>query len=245
MEILTGTTITYLGSLKPDYSKTFTDVQPTSFGIRMKKLFAILFAGLIVGAIVGAICVGIGGSNAKWPPYTGAGVALLIIVFEIPSIFKSQQAFCPYCGAIVGKDASGHITREDVMVQKECSKCFEWLVSDGGQLRAFKTEDITEQKEFRVPLFKTGTWPNECIVCGNAVTKYSEAKNTKLNVAKLLVGRISVAWGSIKNVPYCELHDDAVKLKVDDPDMYLLFNDYSARRRYLAVNPTREPSKVK
>jgi len=41
------------------------------------------------------------------------------------------------------------------------------------------------------------------------------------------------------------LHDDAVKLKVDDPDMLLVFNDYDARRRYLAMNPMRLPSKVK
>ena len=64
-----------------------------------------------------------------------------------------------------------------------------------------------------------------------------------MNVGKLLVGRISVAWGSIKNVPYCEAHDDEVKLKVDDKEMFVIFNDYAARRRYLAVNPERVPTK--
>ena len=114
-----------------------------------------------------------------------------------------------------------------------------------GEIRPFKEADVTNQSEFKSPVFTSGNWPNECIACGNAVTRYSEAKNTSMNMGKLLLGRISVAWGSVKNVPYCDQHDDLVKLKIDDPDMLVLFKDYSARRRYLAVNPQRVPSKVK
>jgi hypothetical protein len=246
METATAIT-TYLGSLKPEYSKMVSDIQPTSFGTRIKKFFTALFGGAIVGFIIAAICAGVSGagSSARWPVFVGLGIVLIVLVMEVPAIIKSQQALCPYCGGPLGNKGSGHITRDDVEVQVECPRCFEWLMSSGGQIRAFKTEDIKEQKEFQSPLFQSGTWPNECIVCGGVVAKYGEAKNTKLNVAKLFIGRISVAWGSIKNVPYCALHDDAVKLKVDDPDVLLLFSDYTARRRYLAMNPMRLPSKVK
>jgi hypothetical protein len=233
---------TYHGTLKPEYARTVSDLQSTGAGVRIKKIFRSFFAGLIIGGIVGAICYGLSAKGAQWPLYVFLGVSLATMLFEGSSIFKSQHAACPYCSADIGK-SSQDITREDKNVQLECPKCFEWLISNEGQLRAFKTEDLTDQKEFRLPVFENSKWPNECIVCGGAVTKYTEAKNTSMNVAKLLVGRISVSWGSIKNVPYCDQHDGAVKLKIDDKEMFVDFNDYAARRRYLAVNPQRNPSK--
>jgi hypothetical protein len=244
MEIPATTTIVaYHGNLKPEYARTVSDLQSTGAGVRIKKIFRSIIAGLIIGAIAGAICVGIAGKHARWPVYVFAGVALVVMVMEGSSIFKSQHAACPYCNADIGKASAVDITRTDKNVKVECPKCFEWLCSSEGQLRAFKPEDITDQKEFSSPVFTSGHWPAECIVCGKAVVKYGEAKHTSMNVGKLLVGKISVAWGSVKNVPYCAEHEDQVKLKVDDKEMFVLFNDYAARRRYLAVNPERKPSK--
>jgi hypothetical protein len=242
METPTITTIHYSGLIHPEYSKVISTVGPATIGSKLKKIFiAFIGSGFVAG-----ICYGAGHSFGwAWLQYTGFGLGGLIFVISIYEAIGSQFAPCPYCGDQLGKTSDVTISKKDTHKQIECPKCFEWLVSEMGQVRAYKETDIKDEKEFISPLFVSGIWPNECIVCGKPVVKYCEAKNTKLNVGKLLVGRISVAWGSIKNVPYCAEHEDVVKLKVDDPKMNLIFNDYAARRRYLAVNPMRIPSKVK
>jgi hypothetical protein len=234
--------IAYHGLIHPPYPGINTFVKPASFGTKLTKLFyALIGAGIVFG-----ILFAIGSANdIAWLRYTGMGLGGIIFIFAAIQAFKAQEAPCPYCGNALGKTSGVLLNPDDENLQVECPHCFEWSISHQGEIRPFKEEDVKEKKEFTSPLFESGAWPNECIVCGNAVTKYAEARNTKLNMGKLLVGRISVAWGSIKNVPYCMEHDDKVKLKIDDPDMLLVFQDYSARRRYLAVNPQRKPSKIK
>ena len=242
MEIAQPKTIKYEGNIHPAYSKTVSTLAPATFGSKLKKIgLALLGSGLLAG-----ICYGAGNAFGwMWLEYTGAGLGILVFVYAVYEAIKSQFAPCPYCSDQLGKTSDVTISYNDDNVKIECPKCFEMLISNKGEVRALKEEDVKEEEEFTSPLFANGIWPNECIVCGKPVVKYGMAKNTKLHVGELLVGRFHWASGSIKNIPYCADHDDEVRLKVDDPKIFLIFNDYAARRRYLAANPMRIPGKVK
>jgi hypothetical protein len=239
MEIVEKT-IPYHGSIRPPYPQMSTFVQNASFGTKLVKVFYALIAGFVFFIIPFAIGHA---KEIKWLEYTGEGLGLLVFIFSALEGLKAQVAPCPYCNNALGKTSGVLLSKTNDNSQVECPKCFEWLVSNMGEIRPFKEQDFKDETEFKSPVFQNSVWPNECITCGNPATKYLEAKNTSLSVGKLLVGRISVAWGTVKNVPYCDAHEEMVKLKVDSDEMFVVFKDYAARRRYLAVNPQRLPYK--
>lgn len=234
----------YHGNFFPPYSEKLVSLSPTSGGTRFKKIMMMLSVGLVAGLIVGAICSGIS-HGATWAAYTGAGIAILIFGASLPSILKSRQAPCPYCNKMIGDGASTSITDTDENVQTECPQCFEWLISHQGQIRAYKSSDAGDKKEFKCPAFVNAFWKPECIVCGAPPTHYSGAKQTKVQVAKLLVGKLSVTSAAINTIPYCNEHNDAVGVDVFVDELHLIFNDYDARRRYLNANQYRQVMKTK
>jgi hypothetical protein len=226
----------YSGKFFPPYSPAVSRLQPTSGGTRTKKFLMMLSVAAVAGVILSAILSGIT-HGAAYIPYPGIGLVLLIFLVMLPSVLKAKQAACPYCGRMVGTSASTSINMNDERVQVECPYCFEWLISDQGELRAFRPEDAGDKKEFKCPAFVNGFWPQECIVCGAQATRLLAAKQTKMQVAKLLVEKISVTTASISSIPYCNEYADAVSVDVS--------RDYAARRRYLNANQQRVVMKTK
>ena len=76
------------------------------------------------------------------------------------------------------------------------------------------------------------------MVCGAEATVLDDLNKTKIKLGRLLVGRLSVASGSVRGVPYCDEHKDsnAVSLDIQDDTLRVVFSDYEMLQRYLAVN---------
>jgi hypothetical protein len=224
---------TYHGNIVPYYPPHATQMTSAPVGTRIKKFFQMLIAAVIVGAIVAAI-----GSVLDWDWlfWTGIGIGALIFVGGIYTTLTLRLGKCPYCHQEIGRTSDLDLSSGDDNDQIECYICCSWLVSHKGELRPYTKADIRKDTEFKCKVMEKSTWPNECLVCGAPPTRYIELKNTKLNAASLLVGRISVSWGSLKNAPYCNLHSDAVALKIEDKEMFLKFPDYDMMKRYQHVN---------
>jgi len=190
-------------------------------------------AALIVGGIIAAIGQGVGWA---WLFWTGIGIGGLIFIAGMYTVFTLRLGTCPFCHQEVGRNSDMNLSSGDENSQVECHVCCSWLISDKNSLRAYTAQDVKEDTEFKCKVMNQSTWPNECLVCGAPPVRYIELKNTNLNATSLLVGRVSVSWGSLKNAPYCAIHDDAVKLKIEDKEMFLKFNDYDTMKRYQHVN---------
>ncbi|MDB6026114.1 MAG: hypothetical protein JWM68_2337 [Verrucomicrobiales bacterium] len=172
----------------------------------------------------------------KWSTYAAIAAGLYFLIATIRSMLKSQCASCPYCGFEVGSKSLLQLSLNDKDLQFACERCYEWLVSDASKVRAFRETDVGSKKEFDCPVIANGVWPNECIVCGAEATQRLSARTFGVGLSSLLIGRLSVSYGSVKNIPYCAAHTDAISVKDSDNKLWAVFNDYSARRRYLYVN---------
>lgn len=225
--------ILYHGQIVPYYPTGATQLVSAPIGTRIKKFFQMLAAAAIVGGIIAAIGEGAGWS---WLFWTGIGVGVLFFFAGVYTVLTLRIGKCPYCHQEVGRNSDMNLSSGDENEQVECHVCCSWLVSNKGELRAYTKEDVKEGKEFKCKVMEKSTWPNECLVCGAPPTRYIELKNTKLNAGMLLVGRVSVSWGSLKNAPYCNYHEGAVQLKVDNKELFLIFPDFEMMRRYQHVN---------
>ena len=225
--------IPYIGQIHPPQFEAVNPLRDTTVGTKLVKVF-----GTIVAAIVfGAIAWWIGHFfQWKWLSYAGAGFVGLIMLLMIKAALQGMRVECPCCKKEIGSDIETDLMVSDRKKQLACPFCREWLISDSGSVRAFREEDITDQKEFDCPVFENGIWPNECVSCGAAPTRSLEARSGKLNLGSLAVGRLSVSLGKVKNIPYCAAHKDGVSVKIVNDKLHLAFEDYRARRRYLHAN---------
>lgn len=233
MEQVTQQVSAYHGNIVPYYPPHSTQLTSAPVGTRIKKFFQMLFAALLVGGIIAAIGAG---TEWVWLTWTGVGIGILIFGGGIWTTVTLRLGKCPYCHQEFGRALESNLTSGDDNDLAECTVCTSWLISNKGELRAYTKGDVKEDTEFKCKVMERATWANECLVCGAPPTRFLELKNTTLNAASLLVGRVSVSWGSLKNAPYCENHSDAVKLKIDDKEMFLIFPDFEMMRRYQHVN---------
>jgi len=223
----------YVGKIFPPYSDQVTPLRSTSGSTKAGKIFY----AVLVSALIGGI-VWFGGLLFGWKSveYVGIAIGVYLLVETTRSMLKSQCAACPYCHKDLGSKSLLHLTVADQNKQVACERCFEWLISDRGQIRAFRETDIGDRKEFDCPVIANGIWPDECIVCGATTSRHLNARAFDVGLASLLVGRLSLSYGSVKNIPYCEVHEAAVVVKPVDGKIWADFNDYAARRRYLYAN---------
>lgn len=232
----------YIGSIQPPDTATVTLLTNASIGVKIKKM---LFA-LGVSAFIAIIGLGMfklfGWTWAVWTGCILGGLLFLLLFF---SSLKAQIASCPFCENILGATADVDLQANDEFEQVECPHCHEWLMSNEGELRAFTAEDLKRKdedtnrlkfKKITAPVFQDGIWPGECILCGDKPTRTEDANKANVNLAKLLVGRLSVSTAGIKNIPYCDNHGEAVSMIIKDEEPFLVFKDYGARRRYVFIN---------
>lgn len=192
---------------------------------------------IVAAAIVGAVIAAIGeGAGWKWLFYTGIVIGAIIFIAGMVIVFNLRLGKCPYCHQEIGRTSDFNLSSIDDNDQVECHICTNWLISHKGILRAYTKEDVKPDTEFKCAVMDQSIWPNECLVCGAPPVRFLELKNTNLNAAKLLIGKISVSWGTLRNAPYCAYHADAVKLKVEDKKMFLRFEDFETMKRYQHVN---------
>jgi hypothetical protein len=223
----------YVGKLFPPYADEVTQLRSNSAGAKATKIiFNMLGAAIIVGIVwlIGALF------EWKWVRYGGLAFGLYALISSLAKIFKSQCAACPYCHRDVGSGGLEVLSPSDQNLQFACQSCFEWLISNKGQVRAFRETDVGNRKEFDCPVIANGVWPDECIVCGAPPTRHRNARTVNLALGALLIGKIGVSFGSVKNIPYCDTHDGAISVKKSEGKIWADFNDYSARRRYLYAN---------
>jgi hypothetical protein len=223
----------YVGKLFPPYSDEVTQLRATSASAKAGKIFYSVLGSAIVGGIIWFVGLLFGW---KWVEYAGIGVGVYVLVQSIRSMLKSQCAACPYCRREAGSRSLLHLSADDQNKQFACESCFEWLISDRGQIRAFRETDIGDRKEFECSVIANGVWPDECITCGAPATRHLHARTFKVGLASLLVGRLSVSYGSVKNIPYCDVHEAAIAVRAVDGKIRADFNDYAALRRYLHAN---------
>lgn len=223
----------YHGHIVPYYPSGSTKNTSAPLVTRIGKFFIYLFAAVFIGGIIAAIG---SGAELNWLIYTGIGVGVIMFVAGMYQVFTLQLGTCPYCHQEIGKTSDLALSSGDDNSQVECPVCTNWLISNKGELRAFTAADIKDTTTFKCKVMENSTWANECIVCGAPPTRYIELKNTNLNAGMLLVGRLSVSWGTLKNAPYCDQHMDAVSLKVEHKTMYLKFENFDTMKRYQHVN---------
>lgn len=228
-----ATVAAYHGRIVPYYPTEVTKNTSAPFSTRVGKFFMFVFASAVVGGIICAIGKG---AEQNWLFYTGIGVGAIMFIAGIYSVFTLQLGTCPYCHQGIGKTSDVTLSSGDDNDQVECPVCTNWLVSNKGEIRAYTASDVKDTTTFKCKVMENSTWPNECLVCGAPPTRYIELKNTNLNAGMLLVGRLSVSWGTLKNAPYCDQHMDAVSLKIDNKTMYLKFENFETMKRYQHVN---------
>lgn len=223
--------VIYRGGIVPPFSTVVNQLQPTTLGTRIGTVIG----GVIMGTLFALFVWWLGHFFAwNWLKYTGVVLAVIFIIGFCKSGWQGQWTFCPYCnGRITG---SPFLLLADENSQFDCEHCHEWLISHRGEVRAFLPTDITDQRSFMCPMPKAGVWPSECIVCGAPAVRFLSARSIKFNAASLAIGRISVSDGSIKDIPYCDAHEDAVDAKIVSDKMHAVFDSFLAQRRFLHVN---------
>ncbi|HEY1406890.1 MAG TPA: hypothetical protein VF857_09795 [Spirochaetota bacterium] len=221
----------YKGTIAPSFSDKITNLEKARLFVRIKKASLLLLGGAVIALIGWVLSKLITG----WVLYVGLAFGGLIIIFAINALLAGKTGKCPYCDGIIG-EGDDDVSSNDENETIECPSCHELLISHQGAIRAFGPADAEGKTEFTVSVFKDGVWPGECLVCGAPAERTEDAASIGLNATELLVGRLSVSTGSIKNIPYCKNHSKAVRLKAKKDALKLIFSDLGALRRYVAVN---------
>jgi hypothetical protein len=225
--------ITYVGSLDAQYTPKQAQLQAAPFAVKMKKLGA--FGG-VTALITAVLITGAFKEDIRWLLWVAVGVAVIGTIGSLFISLTAKLVNCPYCEKQLGQKAFDSISAHDDNEMIECSHCRELLHSNQGVVRAFTPEDGKDKKSYDAPIFVQAVWPRECIICGAAATHHEPAKKTSVNVGKLLMGRLSVAYGSVNGIPYCQAHRGTVTLSLKEDIPMLVFPDLDSRKRYILVN---------
>ncbi len=223
----------YQGRIFPPFSDVLTALSSASIGVRLKKMGVFLLGGGLFCGIIWLVTFLIG---VGWLQVTGYVLCGLILAVMVLLALMAKVAPCPYCGKPLGTTPWDSLTAADVDELIECGHCFEWLISNEGQVRALTDEKEPPGKALEAPMFEEGVWPNECLVCGVPPVRTEEAKKAKVELSQLLVGQLSVASASINQIPYCDRHGGSVTMTIREEYPRLVFSDYAMRRRYVQVN---------
>lgn len=192
--------------------------------------------------IIPALVAGLGSTSPtafiETASYVAAGAITLVLGWWS---LKQMAATCPRCGKKLDKTS---VTATDKNVRVECEECFEWLISDTGTLRAFAPTTDAAGK-FTAPVFEAASWPQECAACAAPSTRHVEAKDRTVHAAALLVGKVGWSSASVKGIPVCDAHVEAIGLEIGQlGDVRFVFPDYAARGRYVARNKGMLPATI-
>lgn len=157
------------------------------------------------------------------------GALLLVSAFSK----KSPVAPCPFCDAAI----TGILTEPAKPQEVRCPRCYEYSVVSGGKVRPMDPGISNDTPRFRSPVFENAVWPPGCVACGAPPTRYETLKDRSVNAVGLVVGRLLVTTASLTNVPYCDVHRNAVELSIGQSrKMNLKWCSLRMLRHYLAAN---------
>ncbi len=237
------TDLLYEGKVTPKPSGPPTHIAMAPLMLRLKKGFRSI---LMFGALAFVLEVISHIFDLNWLHWTAVVVAGIGVIAGIVTVFSGKAAPCPYCNSLVGADHDVYIGKLDDNEPVQCPKCFEWLISNQGEVRAMTGMEFQEKKaKVHAPVFEEGKWPNECLACGAAATKDEQLSKTSLDAWALLGAKLSIRSASVGNVPYCDQHGEQVSLSFIDDQPRLNFQDFDAMRRYTTVNLGKKPLLLK
>src|SRR5579872_1769648 len=139
----------YVGKIFPPYSDEVTTLRPNSGSAKAGKIFYAVLGSAAIGGIVWFVGLLF---DWKWVKYAGIAIGVYVLFEAIRSLLKSQCAACPYCRKELGSKSLLHLSVDDKNKQFACESCFEWLISDRGQIRACRETDIADKREFDCPV---------------------------------------------------------------------------------------------
>jgi hypothetical protein len=187
--------------------------------------------GFVLGALVGGALFYFGfkilGGVALFV-FCGLGLAILLG-------HKDEVSDCPFCGAALhnlrNPDPSG------VPRPVQCRKCWEYSGLQKGFVSPYNPNAVEEQPTFRSPLAQSVVWPNGCVQCGAAPTRFDEVGTFAVNKGLLVVGAVRVKTFKLGGVPYCDAHKKAVEMKTEIGNkLFLDWRSLAMMRRYMAAN---------
>lgn len=233
--------VEYAGQLHPLVVTKTSELVSSSAIAKLKILGTMIFGG----ACIAGLLVLIGTMfSLGWLVTIGYVSAPVLLLLGIYFAVSAKSADCPACNQLLESNIDQPIAQNDENQVIECSSCFETLVSNAGTIRMLTPQDDFLEGKFQAPVFRNGVWPNECICCGGVVDHVEEAKKTKVELTKLLVGTLSVGSTSVDGIPYCNQHGEMVSITIEDEHPRLIFGDLGARRRYVMMNRGKEAVKL-
>jgi hypothetical protein len=187
------------------------------------------------GFAVGAV---IGGTLLYFGFYIWGGAAVLFLCgggLLIAFGSKDEVSDCPFCGA-----ALHNLPKPDdngVPRPVQCRKCWEYSGLQKGFVSPYNPNAIEERPTFRSPLAQSVVWPNGCVQCGAAPTRFDEVGTFNVNKGLLVVGTVRVKTFKLGGVPYCDAHKKAVEMKTEIGNkLFLDWRSLAMMRRYMAAN---------
>ncbi len=189
---------------------------------------------LLVGGLFGAATVTLfRNGQTGWGSVAGVFTALVLMMAFGK---KVRVGACPYCTASIP------VANEESREPLQCERCGDYSTYDGMILRPTDPSTTSESPKFDAPLFKDARWPKACVACGAPPTRLDDSKGRTLNAGTLLLARVSVSSAQATGIPYCELHKDAVQVKVrQDRSVRVLWSSLGMMRRYLKANQQQRP----
>jgi hypothetical protein len=235
--------IDYKGSIQIYYPDTVNSLGKAPLANKIRKVLL----GILVVIIGAGLLVGIGYAvGENWLMIAGYVLGGLSLVGGVGSALTSKFSNCVYCGAELGKTLDGTLAKDDENKQIECEKCWEWLISHKGSIRAFTQNDAYDMDvAMHAPVFVNGGWQDECAVCGDTTAKHEQAKKSKMSAEQILVGSLSANRALAGNIPYCSEHSDSIGLQHEDEYLKVVFPYTDMMKRYLIFNAGRMEKRVK
>jgi hypothetical protein len=173
----------------------------------VKERLATIGSSFIMGAIF------IGGSyllGITWLVYAFLiffSLAILILL----SAIKAPVGACPFCGGLI--ERYNRLRPEPVC----CEQCGEISKFENERFSPYDPATVSEKPIFRSALFENAIWPNGCVQCGAAPTRFDVAKGVRYQARRLATPLASSLFlphpaAMATGVPYCAQHRDAIEV---------------------------------
>lgn len=147
----------------------------------------------------------------------------------------NKVARCPFCNALI-TDVADNLTSPRAY---RCTACGEYSSVEGRVIRAHDPSVVADKPTFAADIVSPLVFPRGCVQCGAPPTRLDELKSRDVKAAHLVVGRVRVETTTLRGVPYCADHADAVSLDKLGGKPVLLWRSLAMMRKFLHANRPR------
>jgi ribosomal protein S27E len=168
--------------------------------------------------------------DGRWIVGSVAALLALLLFVAVFSKAKGPVAQCPYCFATIKVFAAA-------APEIQCAGCWEYFVAHDNALHPLDPSTVSETPQYETPLFANARWPNACVGCGDAPTRFDRISGASVSLAHLVVGQVVVGSKTVRGVPYCDTHRDRIAVSVSQTRRVCLrWSSVRMMRRYLSAN---------